>query len=159
MPFITLIYICLFILVSLTHPLEDSLVDDSNERAHLLRNPRTQRCRMAQERAVSTVKRLNIPVDSTCFNHHLLCSKRDCFVSETVQIRPSAVEHGVSPGWMRARGIHGRIRLKAQLTYCYRAVLRRHVFVENCFRISRKYLSVRLGQILAQLLSIWKRRD
>ena len=100
---------------------------------------------MTQERAVSTVKCSNIPVDSTCFNHHLLRSKWNCFVSETVQIRPSAVEHRVSPGWMRARGIHGRVRLKAQLTDCHRAFLRGYVFVKMGFRIVRKKLSVRLG--------------
>lgn len=64
----------------------------SHERSDLLCYPSAQFSSMTQEGAVSAVKRLDVPVNPTGFNHDLLCNGRYGLVLETVEITPSAVE-------------------------------------------------------------------
>lgn len=72
-------------------PFVESLTH-SHERLHLLYYPLTQFCCMVQEWTVSAVKCLNVPVNPTGLNHHLLCDGRYGLVLETVEITSSAVE-------------------------------------------------------------------
>lgn len=97
---------------------------------------------MTQERAVGTVKCFDIPIHPAPFNHVPLRIVGDRSVSETMQVRPSAVECGIPPGWVRARGFHGRGRLGPQLAYCHRAILIGHALVKSGFRTFREDLPV-----------------